>query len=145
MKIPENLIESKKLLYSSGYKYLSEEHFYIKMGFSPEEDIITEYGFFLSNGWIGIWKGYAWDGASGPTVDSKSSLIGSLVHDFLYQLMRLGLLQRSFRKKADLAIYYLIKRDGMSWFRAQYWYRGVRIGAGKYVKASEIKKILSAP
>jgi hypothetical protein len=146
MQIPSVLKESSKLYYMDGYKYQQKkEHFLIKMGFAPDKDIITKYGCFLANGWIIIWKGYAWDGASGPTYDSKNSMIGSLVHDFLYQLMRDGLLLRSFRKKADLAIYYLVRRDGMNWFRAKYWYTGVRIGAGKHVKASAKKKMLSAP
>jgi hypothetical protein len=145
MQVPSKLVESQRLYYMDGYKYQSKDHFFIKMGFSPEKDIITEYGFFLATGWIGIRKDYAWDGASGPTYDSKNSMIGSMVHDLLYQIMRDGLLKRSFRKKADLAIYYLVRRDGMNYFRAKYWYAGVRVGAGKHVKASAKKKMLSAP
>jgi hypothetical protein len=143
--IPEPLTESFKMAYKDGYKYQLYETFVIKMGFSPEKTIETPYGVFTSDGWIIIWEGYAWDGASGPTYDSKNSMVGSCVHDFLYQLMRDGKLPYSFRKKADLAIYYLCRRDGMNYFRVKAWYIGVRVGAGKYAKPKAKKKVLYAP
>lgn len=143
--IPEELTETPLLFYKSGYKYISQKDFIIKMGFAPEKDIITTYGIFTKEGWIIIWAFYGWDGASGPTYDSKNSMVGSQVHDFLYQLMRDGKLSRKFRKKSDLAIYYLIRRDGMSWFRAKYWYRGVRIGARKATLPESSRKVLIAP
>jgi len=34
-------------------------------------------------------KGYAWDGPSGSTVDTLNFMRGSLVHDALYQLIRM--------------------------------------------------------
>ena len=37
-----------------------------------------------------VEDGYAWDGASGPTVDTRGSFEAALVHDVLYQCMRLG-------------------------------------------------------
>ena len=46
--------------------------------------ILRPYGDLL------ILKDYAWDGASGPTMDTKSIMRGALAHDGLYQLMREG-------------------------------------------------------
>ena len=40
------------------------------------------------SGCLQIAAGYAWDGASGPTIDTRNSMIASLVHDALYQLIR---------------------------------------------------------
>lgn len=73
-----------------------------------------------------VEKGYCWDGASGPTIDTKSTIRGSLVHDALYQLMRMGLLQQSYKPLADQTFRRLILEDGMGKFRAWYYYNGVR-------------------
>ena len=35
-----------------------------------------------------VEKDYAWDGPSGPTIDTSNSMRASLVHDVLYQAMR---------------------------------------------------------
>ena len=45
-----------------------------------------------AKGKLTIKRGYAWDGPSGPTIDTKTFMRGSLVHDALYQLMRLKVL-----------------------------------------------------
>jgi hypothetical protein len=41
----------------------------------------------LDNGDLWIASGYAWDGASGPALDTVSILRASLVHDVIYQLI----------------------------------------------------------
>jgi len=80
-----------------------------------------------------LMKGYACDGPSGPTVDTEDFMRGSFVHDALYQLIREGVLGKSFRKKADKILYRLCREDGMPWFRAQYVYRAVRWFGGTCV------------
>lgn len=74
---------------------------------------------------------YAWDGASGPTWDSPSSMRGSLVHDALTQLVRLGLLSIKFKPSIDLLFHDILLSDGMSPLRAEIWYAGVKL-FGKY-------------
>ena len=37
---------------------------------------------------ICVKPGYAWDGASGPTIDTKNTVAASMIHDILYQFMR---------------------------------------------------------
>ena len=69
---------------------------------------------------------YAWDGASGPTFDSPSTMFASLVHDALCQLIRLGALPRALKGTADQLLHDLLIEDGMSRFRAWYWLCGVR-------------------
>lgn len=53
-------------------------------------------------GLLKIEAGYAWDGPSGPTIDTKTFIRGSLIHDALYQLMREEKLDRiKYRENAD--------------------------------------------
>lgn len=111
------------------YKYETVEDVQIATRLRPVETIATAYGMLTPNGTAVIYKGYAWDGASGPTIDTKSSMVASLVHDFLYQLIREGYLQKSDRKPADLTLYDLLIEHGMWKWRAKMWYQGVRKGA----------------
>jgi len=76
---------------------------------------------------ITIREGYCWDGASGPTIDTKSTMRGSLVHDALYQLMRMGKIGQEYKLLADHTFRRLIREDGMGSFRAWYYYNGVRL------------------
>ena len=79
-------------------------------------------------------SGYRWDGCSGPTVDTQTNMRAGLVHDSLYQLMRLGLLPQSARVIADREFLLIMKEDGMNWFRRTYYYWSVRLFARKYAK-----------
>jgi hypothetical protein len=92
---------------------------------------------------------YSWDGASGA-INTKSWIIPSLVHDGFYQLMREGMLDRSLRKEADLAMYYFLKKTmikgnyfSKKWgaARAKYSYEVVRQFGGRHTKprSKEIK------
>jgi hypothetical protein len=83
------------------------------------------------DGFLMISKGYSWDGASGPAIDTETIMRGSLVHDALYELMGERILDRSLRKKVDKVFYKICREDGMSWFRAKYVYWTVR-RAGKF-------------
>ena len=110
-------------------------------------DVIAENEFvILVCGCVMVKEGYAWDGASGPAVDTVTFLRGSLVHDALYQLIREGLLPKSFRRAADSLLRDICIEDGMSRIRAWYVYRAVRWFAGGAIKpkkhdSSEILEI----
>ena len=80
-----------------------------------------------SQGKLTIRKGYAWDGASGPAIDTRNFMRGSLIHDALYQLMREEVIPRNERKKVDKILREVCLSDGMSGFRSWYVYKGVRI------------------
>ena len=95
-----------------------------------------------------IYKGYKWDGPSGPTIDSSSFMRGSLVHDALYQLIREGKLEYKFRKPADKILKEICKQDGMPFWRRNYVYWGVRAGGKSSAKAKADEKYgkrLTAP
>lgn len=79
-----------------------------------------------TEGVIRIRHGYSWDGASGPAIDTPDFMLGSLVHDALYQMIHEGILPRSARKAADQTLRDLCKAEGMSAFRRWYVYIAVR-------------------
>lgn len=92
-----------------------------------------------------IYKGYAWDGPSGPTWDSKTFMQASLVHDALYQLMRRELLGREWRKYADDLMRQMCLEDGMWKVRAWWVWRGLRRFARFASLPSATRKIYRAP
>lgn len=83
----------------------------------------------LTNGNLTINAGYAWDGATGPVIDTKNTLIASLVHDALYQAMRLNLIpsDEATRKLADKTFYSILKDSNVFVLRRFAWYLAVRI------------------
>lgn len=86
----------------------------------------------LDAGQLVVNLGYAWDGASGPTWDSPSSMLASLFHDALYQLIREGFLPRSVRQGADEVLRDVAIDEGMWRWRAWAWYYAVRALAPAY-------------
>jgi hypothetical protein len=79
-------------------------------------------------GKLTIKNSYAWDGASGPAIDTRNFMRGSLIHDALYQFIREGILNNSDRKRCDEILRDICLEDGMSKIRAWWVYRGVRTG-----------------
>ncbi len=93
------------------------------------------------DGNLTIHKGYSWDGPSGPTIDTKNFMRGSLIHDALYQLMREEVIPQNMRKQADEILRDICRQDGMSNIRAWWVYQGVRLFAACAAKPD----LLSAP
>ena len=79
------------------------------------------------NGFLTIKNGYQYDGASGWfTVQTDAIVRAAAFHDALYQMMRDGLLDKKYRKQADVLFHRLCLKYGMSKFRAWYCYKAVR-------------------
>lgn len=113
--------------YKAGYKYQLKETYTIQIPIKPSQDIGTQYISLNTNGELTIREGYAWDGPSGPSIDTLTFMRGSLVHDALYQLMRQGHLDRNdHREAADKILRDICKEDAMWSFRAWYVYHAVR-------------------
>lgn len=90
-------------------------------------DIDTEYIALFENGQLFVKPYYAWDGASGPAIDTKTIMRGSLIHDALYQLMREGHLDRKkYRPYADQLLRKICLEDGMCKIRANWVYWAVK-------------------
>ena len=88
-----------------------------------------------------LHKGFRFDGGSGPARDA-GGMQGYGVHDLVYRLMRQGKLfpVKRWRAVADLFMYKLHRAAGMSWIRAQWLYRGVRLFAAGHAKQQPIDK-----
>jgi hypothetical protein len=111
------------LKYRDGYKYQlwEDEKIYLP-------DIVLEDGTILKaprglnietmfirlmpDGTLIGKSGYAWDGASGPTWDSKYCMRGPLFHDIGYQLIRERLLSLAYKHYFDALMYLIIRTDG---------------------------------
>ena len=107
------------------YKYqLMETYIHdVKIAGHPVD---TSYLKLTAQGLLEIKKSYAWDGPSGPTIDTLNFMRGSLVHDALYQLIRMEHIPAEYRDHADRLLQEICKEDGMSRFRAWYVYQSVR-------------------
>jgi len=104
------------------YKYQLTEDYSISVPIKPLKMIKTPFVRLTKAGKLTIKQGYSWDGASGPTWDLHAHR-ASLVHDALYQLMRMGLLDHvMYRPVADLLLRDIAREDGMSRFRSAYWH-----------------------
>lgn len=122
--------------YRSGYKYQLTRDVAHRLVFKTGRSYQSDY-FRLDDDFLLIYKGYAWDGASGPTADTPSTMRGSAVHDCGYQLIRLGILTPEFRALFDREIERCCQEDGMWAIRAKTWFRMLRWFGGAAASGPE--------
>lgn len=131
--------------YSEGYKYQLEALYACETpitGSLIEDDLFTLY----ESGLLVIRKGFAWDGASGPTFDSKSSMRASLVHDVFCVCMRDGRL--SYEKWQDTVNEFFRQQcieDGMWHWRAGLWHAAVELADAGNPDQGRDRVVLTAP
>lgn len=138
----------KCISYKAGYKYQLFEEYTTDITVKPENDAVSSgsYVTLSSQGKIVLKRGYAWDGPSGPTIDSLNFMRGSLVHDALYQLMIEGkLIVKTHKNPPDRLLQQMCKEDGMSSIRAWFVYQGVGKFSGSAADSSKIKPVVRAP
>lgn len=138
-------MSEKKIYYKKGYKYQLVKTTEFDTSIHPVITINTEYITLFKNGKLIIREGYCWDGPSGPAIDTKNFMRGSLAHDALYQLMRMELLPQSFRLQADEELGKICAEDGMSSFRRWYVVRELNNFGASAASPSNKKRILIAP
>ena len=131
--------------YRSGYKYQLASDYALVINIIPDENKVSEFIHLDTTGKLTVKNGYAWDGTSGPVIDSDQNMRASLVHDALYQLMRQSLISQDNKKKADKVFRRLCKEDGVSGFVAQIYYLGLKIGGKRSTKPKNTKNINIAP
>ncbi len=112
--------------YRDGYKYQLAANYHFQTTLRQRDPIVTAWITLDREGQLTILAGYAWDGPSGPTVDSACAMRASLVHDALYQLIGLHLLPTATRAHADRIFLELCEADGMGLVRRTVWHRMVR-------------------
>lgn len=140
-----------EIRYKRGYKYQLVKRTRIQLPWKPArvarilgpEDV--PMATLTTEGWLVIESLYAWDGPSGPAIDTNDFMGASLVHDVLYQMIRLGQLPGSWRKFADEILYRACLGAGMWKIRAAWCYWGVREGAGWAARPSAEPKERTAP
>ena len=132
--------------YRKGYKYQLAEDYSIDLPeFALAGSVIDDHFVTISPvGRISFKAGYAWDGPSGPTIDTRSFMRASLVHDGLYQLIREGHIDRSRWRDADLVLHRLAREDGMSRLRAWWVLKGLALAHGAAADPRQIKKVIVA-
>ena len=135
-----------QISYKSGYKYQLVEEYQVEISVTPEKNIQTNYIDLTTEGLLTIKNGYAWDGPSGPTIDTTNFMRGSLVHDALYQLMRNKLIDKEkWRKKADGDLKRMCVEDGMSRIRAWWVHEAVRCCGDSAASEGMRKEVKKAP
>lgn len=128
--------------YRADYKYQLANDYSISISIKPKSDIDTDFIGLDTDGNLLVKKGYAWDGPSGPVIDTDENMRASLVHDALYQLMRHEqLAARTHRKAADQLFKDICKEDGVSNYWASAYYKALR-RFGKPAASPQNKKII---
>ncbi|WP_372882867.1 DUF1353 domain-containing protein [Psychromonas sp.] len=128
--------------YRADYKYQLASSYKIDIPIKPNSAIKTDFIDLDTNGNLLVKEGYAWDGPSGPVIDTDQNMRASLVHDALYQLMRLEQLSsRTHRKAADQLFKDICKEDGVSNLRASGYYKALR-RFGKPAASPQNKKVV---
>lgn len=131
--------------YKSGFKYQLAGDYIVQTRIMPLTSINTLFIDLDTTGLLTIRAGYAWDGCSGPTLDTKNTMRGGLVHDAFYQLTRGDFLSQGQRKDIDREFHKILREDGVLKFRAWYYYQAVRKFGLSASSAENRKKILTAP
>ena len=134
-----------RIAYKSGYKYQLCETHKTPTCIRPDLLIDTKYMQLETDGFLTIREGYCWDGPSGPAIDTRNFMRGSLVHDVFYQLIREGHLHHCYRNEADKELRRICFEDGMSALRAWWVYLGVRFGGGPAADPAHARKLIYAP
>ena len=149
MKIPEIppllWAPTPDLLYEKDQNYCTRAEFRAETNIRPARKIVCEFGGLDRKGRMTIYRGFMWDGASGPTLDTPDSIIASLMHDFGYRLIRLGFLEPEHKAAVDRMFYERLLADGMPQFRAYAWYKGVSAFGGSSIRPEAERALQRAP
>ena len=132
--------------YKAGYKYQLQMHVCVEGMTQLSNRHWQKYAQFLYllGDKLYINKGYAWDGPSGGCPDFKSFMKPSLVHDALYQIIRLGgLEQESAKPFADKLFLQMLKDEGVSWVTRHIAYQAVKIFGGGHLKPHHRRPVIT--
>ena len=136
--------ETKQIQYFEGVKYVLAKPFWYKTPFIGYEHkhVFVE---IRPDGWLHVKAGWAWDGASGPTIDTKSSMRASLAHDAIAFLMRRGVIPWQEWPNNDEMLMDICIKDHMWGWRARLWRAALKLVHGSYGKPENMRKAKVAP
>ena len=128
------------IVYQSGYKYQLVQDYSFDL--HPRFPETTYAGPFLSVSGreVTLSKGYASDGPSGPTVDTKTFMRGAFEHDATYQLIRAKVYPRKLRKYADIKLGQTLAEDGMWWLRRRWVLAGLKAFGSAAANPKNVKR-----
>lgn len=113
------------LKYIEGAKYQVAEDYRVQTPVTGEA-IMGELFELWPDGLMVVRKGFCWDGASGPTIDTKASMSASLVHDVFCLCMRdRRLSYENWQDTVNAFFEQMCRRAGMWGWRARLWHAGV--------------------
>lgn len=136
---------TSRIFYRAGYKYQLSADYRTLVPINPQASIKTDWIELSPGGGLLVHMGYAWDGPSGPTIDTASAMRGSLIHDALYQMIRLGHLGAACRAVADQVYEDACREDGMLAVRAWAHFKALRLFGGSSAEPSAERPMLTAP
>lgn len=131
--------------YIAGTKYQLVEDFSIPTPVIGEA-IDDRFFMLYPSGLLTIRAGFGWDGASGPTFDTKDCMSASLVHDVFCILMRDRRL--SYARWQDIInefFHTMCLAAGMWPWRAKLWHAGVEFGDAGNPKDGPDRLVQEAP
>lgn len=136
----------KFITYNTGYKYQLTTDYRASTKIKPREAVDGRFIALDMDGNLTVKSGYAWDGVSGPVLDTEENLRASLVHDALYQLMRnRDVSVKDYRDKADKLFRNMCKDDGVPPLVAKAYYEALKILGKPSADPKNAKKIFHAP
>ena len=137
-------MKGDRIYYLKGVKFVLSDDYMVQTPIAGHS-IIDPWFRLIPDGRLHILAGFAWDGASGPTFDTKSSMRPSLVHDVFCILMRDGRLSFALQDAVNEFFRVMCIEDGMPEWRARVWYWGVEIGDAGNPDQGPDRVELSAP
>lgn len=111
--------------YWDGFKYVVAATFAVRTsikGYAITEPLSS----LRPDGTLTVLTGYAWDGSSGPCIDTRSSMEASCVHDVLCDYINQGLLPVSLQPLVDQEYYTICVKKKMWWRRARWRMLAIR-------------------
>jgi hypothetical protein len=137
---------SKYLYYKeyAGAK-VTQDYFRFQMHVAPDKAIKLDWVEIDTKGRVTLKPYFVYDGASGPTIDTLSSVRGVCAHDTIYRMIRLRYLPESFKQVADSLMYDFLIEDGMFQPRAFAWLQGVKLFGNASIKPENENPIYRAP
>lgn len=134
-----------KIKYVNGFKYQLAQDYLISTPIVGTV-IVDDYFTLNMNGDLIIYRGYAWDGASGPTFDTASSMRASLVHDVFCQVMRdKRLSYEKWQNEVNDLFEKMCIDDGMWAWRAKLWHAAVEFADAGNPTQGPDRSIKEAP
>lgn len=144
--MPKPSVTIDYILYREGYNYQLAADHVVATPFRPTKPIENDFVELLPTGILRVKEGFAWDGPSGPAIDTANFMRGSVIHDACYQLMREGCLNHeTCREPTDRLLQQICLADGMSKLRAWWVYEGVRLCGDPAADPAHKRPILKAP